>query len=164
VSYKKSCPPPISHTFGHVHLEVLIESEVTVHHGRRCAGAVEVILLLVEGLHDTSLLVLADALLEEVGLATEGDVLHEVEGVGGVVELLVAECEEQTVGDELNQKIEAKEPEKKMPSTAAKATRRQAKVDFSSLIHRKAQSAFLRMQGMLSMALKRYWRWRTSLM
>lgn len=31
--------------------------------------------------HDTSLLVVTDALLEEVSLATERDVLHEVEGV-----------------------------------------------------------------------------------
>jgi len=46
-----------------------------------------------------------------------------------------------------NQKMEAKEPLKKMPSTAAKATRRVAKVEFLSEIHRKAQSAFLRMQG-----------------
>ena len=43
--------------------------------------------------------------------------------------------------------MEAKEPEKKMPSTAAKATRRWAKVEDLSWIHLIAQSAFLRMQG-----------------
>jgi hypothetical protein len=43
--------------------------------------------------------------------------------------------------------MEAKEPEKKIPSTAAKATRREAKVDSVSLIQRMAQSAFLAMQG-----------------
>jgi hypothetical protein len=43
--------------------------------------------------------------------------------------------------------MDAKAPEKKIPSTAAKATRREAKVEFLSVIHRRAQSAFLRMQG-----------------
>jgi hypothetical protein len=35
----------------------------------------------------------------------------------------------------LSQKIDAKDPEKKIPSTAAKAINRSAKVDLSSLIH-----------------------------
>ena len=43
--------------------------------------------------------------------------------------------------------MEAKAPEKKMPSTAAKAMSRCAKVDCLSEIQRSAQSAFLRMQG-----------------
>lgn len=43
--------------------------------------------------------------------------------------------------------MEANEPEKKIPSTAAKATRREAKVDSRSLIQRRAQLAFLVMQG-----------------
>jgi len=47
----------------------------------------------------------------------------------------------------LSQKMAAKEPLKKMPSTAAKATRRDAKVEFLSDIQRRAQSAFLRMHG-----------------
>ena len=47
----------------------------------------------------------------------------------------------------LSQKMAAKEPLKKIPSTAAKATRREAKVEFLSEIQRSAQSAFLRMQG-----------------
>ena len=47
----------------------------------------------------------------------------------------------------LSQKIEANEPLKKIPSTAAKATRREAKVDSLSVIHLRAQSAFLRMHG-----------------
>jgi hypothetical protein len=47
----------------------------------------------------------------------------------------------------LSQKIEAKEPEKKIPSTAANATRRSAKVEFASEIQRRAQAAFLRMHG-----------------
>jgi hypothetical protein len=52
--------------------------------------------------HDTGLLVVTDALLKEVGLASQRNVLHEVEGVGRVVVLGVAESQEQTVGDELN--------------------------------------------------------------
>jgi hypothetical protein len=47
----------------------------------------------------------------------------------------------------LSQKMDANEPLKKIPSTAAKAIRRVAKVEFLSEIHRRAQSAFLRMQG-----------------
>ena len=47
--------------------------------------------------------------------------------------------------------MEAKEPLKKIPSTAAKATRREANVEFLSWIHLMAQSAFLRMQGTSSM-------------
>ena len=47
----------------------------------------------------------------------------------------------------LSQKIEANEPEKKMPSTAANATRRSPKTDLSSEIQRRAHSAFLAMQG-----------------
>jgi len=43
--------------------------------------------------------------------------------------------------------MEAKDPLKKIPSTAAKATRRLAKVEFLSEIHFRAQSAFLRMHG-----------------
>jgi hypothetical protein len=50
------------------------------------------------------------------------------------------------------------------PSTAAKAMRRSAKVDWSSLIHLSAQSAFFLMQGMVSMASKRYVRRAGSLM
>jgi hypothetical protein len=46
-----------------------------------------------------------------------------------------------------NQKIDAKAPEKNIPSTAANATRRSANEEFLSEIHRRAQSAFFRMQG-----------------
>ena len=52
--------------------------------------------------HDTSLLVVTDTLLEEVGLASQGDGLHEVEGVGRVVVLLVAKGHEETVSDKLD--------------------------------------------------------------
>jgi hypothetical protein len=52
--------------------------------------------------HDTGFLVVTDALFEEVGLASQRDILHEVEGVGRVVDLGVAKSQEQTVGDELN--------------------------------------------------------------
>jgi hypothetical protein len=52
--------------------------------------------------HDTSLLVIANALLKKVGLARERDVLHEVEGIGGVVDLGVAKSQQETVSDELD--------------------------------------------------------------
>lgn len=54
-----------------------------------------------------------------------------------------------------NQKIEAKDPEKKIPSTAAKATTLSPYVDSSSLIHLIAQSAFFFTHGIVSMALNR---------
>jgi hypothetical protein len=47
----------------------------------------------------------------------------------------------------LSQKMEAKDPEKKIPSTAAKATRRSANVEFLSAIQRRAHSALALMQG-----------------
>jgi hypothetical protein len=56
----------------------------------------------VEAVHDGGLLVVADALLEEVGLALQRDELHPVEGVGGVVHLPAPERHEQAVGDELD--------------------------------------------------------------
>merc|ERR1711971_507439 len=54
----------------------------------------------------------------------------------------------------LSQKIAQKEPEKKIPSIAAKAINRSAKHPLES-IHLKAQLAFCLTEGMLSMALKR---------
>lgn len=86
-----------------LNLEVIIEGEVAavlvLRLGRRGGVAGDVLL---GAVHDTGLLVLADALLEEVGLAAERDVLHEVEGVGGAVVLVIAEGEQQAVGDELD--------------------------------------------------------------
>lgn len=76
-------------------LKVIVEGEVTT-------VLVLGLVLLLGAVHDTSLLVLADTLLEEVGLATEGDVLHEVEGVGDLVDLLVAESDEESVSNELD--------------------------------------------------------------
>jgi hypothetical protein len=64
----------------------------------------------------------------------------------------------------LSQKIEANEPEKKMPSTAAKAMRRSANVERVSVIHLRAHEAFFWMHGMVSMASKRYDRRAASLM
>mmetsp|Transcript_33811 Transcript_33811/g.82954 ORF Transcript_33811/g.82954 Transcript_33811/m.82954 type:complete len:368 (-) Transcript_33811:96-1199(-) len=70
-------------------LEVLVQGEG----GAAGAG---------EGVHDAALLVLAHALLEEVGLALEGDELHPVEGVDGVVLLGHAEGHQQVVCHELD--------------------------------------------------------------
>ena len=49
----------------------------------------------------------------------------------------------------------ANEPLKKIPSTEAKAIKRSANVAFFGSIHFIAQSAFLRTQGNVSIALKR---------
>ena len=54
------------------------------------------------GLLDVSLLILADSLLEEVGLAGERDHVHPLEGVLHVVELGDAHGEEEAVGHELD--------------------------------------------------------------
>lgn len=81
---------------GH-HLEVLIEVE-TVADNLLTLG---VDLLLGAG-HDTGLLVVTNTLLEEVGFASQGDGLHEIEGVGRVVVLLVTESDQQAISDELN--------------------------------------------------------------
>ena len=58
-----------------------------------------------------------------------------------------------------NQKIAANEPEKNIPSTAAKATTRSAYVAFLSAIHLRAQSAFFLTHGIVSIALNRYSLW-----
>ena len=54
------------------------------------------------GLLDVGLLILADSLLEEVGLAGERDHVHPLEGVLDVVELGDAHGEEEAVGHELD--------------------------------------------------------------
>ena len=51
---------------------------------------------------NASLGVFRHTLLEEVGLALERDHVHEVEGVGSIVDLLVAERDEETVGNKLD--------------------------------------------------------------
>lgn len=84
------------------HLEVFIEVEVSAILCFRLDLCRGILVLLGGRCHDTSLLVVADALLEEVSLTGQGDVLHEVEWVGRFVELLVAERKKQPVGDELN--------------------------------------------------------------
>jgi len=61
----------------------------------------EVLLALVL-VHDTSTLVVRDTLLEEVGLALEGDHVHEVEGVGDLVVLLATQGDQKTVSNEFN--------------------------------------------------------------
>jgi hypothetical protein len=54
-----------------------------------------------------------------------------------------------------SQKMAQKEPEKKMPSTAANATMRSAKVALFLSVHRSAHSAFCITAGMVSIALNR---------
>ena len=81
-------------------LKVLVEVEVTsilIHLLWLAISS-----FLVRAGHDAGFLVIADALLEEVGFASEGYRLHEVEGVGRIVDFLIPEGEEETVGDELD--------------------------------------------------------------
>lgn len=81
-------------------LKVLVEAETTVvARGLFALGGIGVLL---SGSHDTGLLVVADALLEEVGLTSQRDRLHEVERIGGVEVLLVTEGNQKTVGDEFD--------------------------------------------------------------
>lgn len=51
---------------------------------------------------DTSLGIVRDTLLEEIGLALEGDHVHEIEGVRDIVDLVRAKSNKQTVCNELN--------------------------------------------------------------
>ena len=59
-------------------------------------------MLLLRAGHDACLLVVTDTLLEEVGLASKGDILHEVEGVGRLVVLLVSEGEQEAISNEFD--------------------------------------------------------------
>ena len=54
----------------------------------------------------------------------------------------------------MSQNTAQNEPEKKMPSTAAKATMRSANEDRSASHQRRAQSAFFLTQGIVSIALR----------
>ena len=80
-------------TFG---LKVIVEAETSVVGGHGLG------LFLLGAAHDTGLLVVTDTLLEEVGLTSQGDVLHEVKGVGGVEVLLVTQGHQKAVGNKLN--------------------------------------------------------------
>lgn len=82
-------------------LKVIVKAEVAAVVTLRLFGAGGLNRLL-GAVHDTSLLVLADTLLEEVGLAAQRNVLHKVKGVGGLVDLLVSESDKQTIGNKLN--------------------------------------------------------------
>ena len=59
-------------------------------------------ILFIRARHHPRLLVIADAFLKEIGLAGQGDGLHEVERVGRFIVFLVAEREEQAIGHELD--------------------------------------------------------------
>ena len=88
------------HTAGYIRevdLEVLVEAEAA-----STAGALILLGFLLSASHHTSLLVVTNTLLEEVGLTSQRDVVHEVEGIGGVEVLLVSKGDQETIGDELN--------------------------------------------------------------
>ena len=52
--------------------------------------------------HDSGLLIVADSLLEEVGLSFQADVLHEVEGILGVEVVLASQFPKESVGNEFD--------------------------------------------------------------
>mmetsp|Transcript_35383 Transcript_35383/g.88767 ORF Transcript_35383/g.88767 Transcript_35383/m.88767 type:complete len:281 (-) Transcript_35383:694-1536(-) len=56
----------------------------------------------VDAVHDTRALVLTHAALKEIGLPLEGDELHPIKGIGGMVQLLAAKGQQQTVGNKLD--------------------------------------------------------------
>ena len=80
-------------------LEVFVEGEVSTVGCRRVGAGGVVVLYLLRTRHDAGLLVLADALLEEVGLALERDHVHEVEGILDVVDLGTSQGDEKSVRD-----------------------------------------------------------------
>lgn len=83
-------------------LEVLIEVEVSASFCLDFSLCGGILVLLLGAGHNTGLLVVTNTLLEEVGLASKRDVLHEVERVGGLVVLLVAEGEKKAIGNEFD--------------------------------------------------------------
>lgn len=83
-------------------LEVLVKGEVSAALALILRGRVICRSRLLGTCHDASLLVVRNTLLEKVGLSAQRDVFHEVEGVGGLVHLLVAEGDQQSVGHKLN--------------------------------------------------------------
>lgn len=79
------------------HLEVFIESESSA-----VLRFIRRIFFLLSAGHHTGLLVVSNTLFEEVGLPGKGNVVHEVEGVGGIVEFLVSKSNEESVGNKLD--------------------------------------------------------------
>ncbi len=79
-------------------LEVLVKGQAVT------SGGLGLLLLgiLLGACHDTCLLVVTDTLLEEVGLTSQRDGLHEVEGVSGVEVLLVTKSDKKAVSNKLN--------------------------------------------------------------
>jgi hypothetical protein len=100
--YRGEITTPTKPSIQREYLEVFVKVEVSsvLCLGFRLCGCV-FMLLLCAG-HDTSLLVITNTLLEEVGLAGQRDVLHEVEWVGRLVDLLVSESNKQAIGNELD--------------------------------------------------------------
>lgn len=46
--------------------------------------------------------ILGNSFLEEVGLSLQGYHFHEIEGVGGIVELVVSKGDQKSIGHEFN--------------------------------------------------------------
>ena len=81
-------------------LKVLVEVEVApifIHLLRLTVSG-----LLVRARHDARFLVVANALLEEIGLPGQRDRLHEVKGIGGVIVLAISQREQQAISNEFD--------------------------------------------------------------
>lgn len=84
------------------HLKVLVEVESTTICWSILLFLLGSFFLLLCACHDTSLLVITNTLLEEVGLASKRDVFHEVEWVADLVVLLVSKRQQETISNELD--------------------------------------------------------------
>jgi hypothetical protein len=80
-------------------LEVIVKGEIAAV---LALGRLLLVGLLAGTVENTGFLVIGHTLLKEVGLAAKRNVLHKVEGVSGLVDLLVTESDKQSVSDELN--------------------------------------------------------------
>jgi hypothetical protein len=83
-------------------LEVLIEVEVSTVLSLGLNLRRSILVLLLCAGHDACFLVVTNSFLEEVGLASEGDILHEIEWVGDLVVLLVSESNQEAISDEFD--------------------------------------------------------------
>ena len=55
-----------------------------------------------KAVHHTSLLVLADSFLEEIGFSLERDVLHKLERIFRILYVITVECTQQSISHKLN--------------------------------------------------------------
>jgi hypothetical protein len=83
-------------------LEVLLKAEVPRHLLDLWRRPILIHLCLLRARHNTRFLIITHALLKEICLARERDVLHEVKGVSSVVRFWHPECDQQPISYKLN--------------------------------------------------------------